>query len=86
VIGSFAGSLVDQGCDIEVQGQVLWLRFEDKRCLELRALGLKRLASAALGLDMAVGRPSGVASRWRPVARKEGVDGFDGKWMGTTAS
>ena len=80
VIGDFAGSLEDQGCDIEVQAQVLWLRFEDDRCLELRALGLERLSSVALGFELASGRSNAVASQWRIVAGQDGDKGFDGRW------
>jgi hypothetical protein len=85
VIGDFAGSLADHACDIEVQGQVLWLRFENDCCLELRALGLERLSSTTLGLELAPGRSSAVGSQWRIVAGEEGNNGFDGKWIRTTA-
>lgn len=80
VVGGYAGSLADQACDIEVRGQVLWLGFEEKRCIEMRALGLRHLSSEILGLEIDAGGSSATQGNWSTLAREGGTSGLNGQW------
>jgi len=79
-MGDFAGSVVDQSCDIDVKGDALWLRWKENRCLEVRALRLRYLSCQALGVGV-TGDLVAAQSGWHLLVSERSAGGFSGHWM-----
>jgi hypothetical protein len=84
VIGGYAGRLATQSCDVDVCSEVLWLRFEEERCVEMRALGLRYFSSDVLGLKIRAGESSAAQSFWTTLASEESVGELNGRWRRTS--
>lgn len=80
IMGDFAGSVVDQSCDIDVKGDALWLRWKENRCLEVRALRLRYLSCQALGVGV-TGDLVAAQSGWHLLVSERSAGGFSGHWM-----
>jgi hypothetical protein len=67
--------------DLDFTGDVLWLDFHGERCREFRAVGLQRLTSSALGIDLradsVVGSP---LVNWQPLDCRKVGDRINGRW------
>jgi hypothetical protein len=67
--------------DLDFIGDVLWLDFDGEKCREFRAVGLQRLTSSTLGIDL---RADSIASSpivdWRPLERRQEGDRISGRW------
>ena len=80
IFGRFCGALEGGSLDIDFDGEVLWLGLRGDRCVEARALGLHRLSSEALGLELAdVGEQRDPAG-WRRLAVGSDSGGLCGHW------
>jgi hypothetical protein len=81
VIGSCIGRLATQSCDVDVCSEVLWFRFEEEHCVEIRALGLRHLLSDELGMKIRTGESSTTQGLWETFASEESVGGgLNGRW------
>lgn len=84
LLGGFAGCLPGSSCDLQVQGDILWLRFEEDSCREVRGLGLHHVSSEALGVELGGVKSSTMQSIWRTIVREENDTGISGQWRRAT--
>ena len=84
VIGGFSGCLPGSSCDVNMRGDILWLRFEEGRCLEMRGLGLQDIASETLGIELRGITSTMMQSVWRTIVRDERITGISGQWRRAT--
>jgi hypothetical protein len=80
-IGTTAMPLGKLPFDLDFTGDVLWLAFDGTRCREFRAVGLARLTSSALGIDLQVNSiADSPIANWRPLERRQEGDRINGRW------
>lgn len=80
-IGAAAMSQGGLPFDLDFTGDALWLDFDGERCREFRAVGLRRLTSSALGIDLAADSIAGSPIiNWRPLERQQEGDRINGRW------
>jgi hypothetical protein len=79
VVGGCAAGPASLPFDLEFQGEALWIGLEGDGRGEVRALGLRRLRSEALGLDLSEKQPA-ASGDWRLLESLAGAAGLSGRW------
>jgi hypothetical protein len=80
-IGTTAMALGEVPFDLDFTGDVLWLDFDGATCREFRAVGLIRLTSSVLGIDLQVDSTADAPIvNWQPLERRQEGDRISGRW------
>jgi hypothetical protein len=80
VFGRYCGRLQDRAVDLDYDGDVLWLAFTGDRCTEMRTLGMRRIASDSLGLELTAAEPQRDCAGWHRLAGDARDGGLCGRW------
>lgn len=79
-IGSLSCTKPSLPFDLEFEGALLWLDITGGACREIRALGLRRLRSSVLGMDLVAG-VTPAPGHWRLLKDQGGIHEIDGQWI-----
>ena len=80
VFGRFCGRLRGRDLDLDYDGDVLWLAFDGDRCREMRTLGMRRVASDKLGLEVTMAQPQRSCAGWHCLVGDASAGGLCGRW------
>jgi hypothetical protein len=84
IFGRTAARLQDRDLDIDFDGDVLWLAFDGRRCCEMRTLGMRRIMSRSLGLDLTAAEGGESGAGWHYIVCEAGAGGLSGRWEATS--